>query len=320
MPVTRERIRQGADQFARRSATALGRPPARDPYRDLSQALDHGGNKPERTTGILTRPASPLPGGTPPELQTELDKHLAASRDLQDALTRMLSRKGGPRVLETRTFTIPASGVYEQGHFRVPYSSIAILNPNQSPGQSVTVYGTQTNIVGSTVIASIPNASLLAVAPLGTLWQVAWSVALRGTITAADAANMDLDSPVGTLKLKGMYPGAVGSYPQTTLNIAPGSNGLSVVTPGAASSAAAIYDAEISATPLNNQAAALIVSSGAANGTAPGGGQGQFSVPPQSFVALPMTGSALSIYGTPGAVVSYVAMVDRVQPIAAKLV
>lgn len=70
---------------------------------------------------------------------------------------------------------------------------------------------------------------------------------------------------------------------------------------------------------LNYSANAITVSSGAAQGSAPGGGQGQFNVPANCFVALPLEGSSIAFYGTPAATFSYVVMLDRCQPAAATI-
>jgi hypothetical protein len=70
---------------------------------------------------------------------------------------------------------------------------------------------------------------------------------------------------------------------------------------------------------LNPNATSLIVSSGPAQGAAPGGGQGQFEVPPNTFVCMNLAGSSLTVYGAAGTTFSYSVLIGRVQPFAASI-
>jgi hypothetical protein len=75
---------------------------------------------------------------------------------------------------------------------------------------------------------------------------------------------------------------------------------------------AAIAAANLSAFPV-------VITSAAAQGSAPGGGQGQMQVPPGTYLAQNMAGQTLTFYGTPGAVITYSVLVNRIQPSAAQL-
>jgi|HubBroStandDraft_4_1064222.scaffolds.fasta_scaffold01801_8 hypothetical protein len=70
---------------------------------------------------------------------------------------------------------------------------------------------------------------------------------------------------------------------------------------------------------VNPGAQPLTVSSGPPQGAAPGGGQGQFTVPACSYVALNITGSSLTVYGPSGATFAYSVMTHRIQPSAGQL-
>jgi hypothetical protein len=67
---------------------------------------------------------------------------------------------------------------------------------------------------------------------------------------------------------------------------------------------------------LNAGTSPVIVSTGPAQGSAPGGGQGQVIVPALSFAAWNMEGSSLSIYGPAGTQISYSVFTDSVMPSA----
>lgn len=129
-------------------------------------------------------------------------------------------------------------------------------------GTGLTVQGTGvvTNPGASTIIASLSAANLLLAAPIGTLWAITWSVGLQGTVTAADANNMRLLMPIATTQMNAIYPGVVGQFGQPNINLQPASgNNITVATIAASSGAAAIYTAQIVATPL---IAPLVFSSG----------------------------------------------------------
>lgn len=143
--------------------------------------------------GVITAPARPLPGGTPDGPVAALEEHMAAARQHLDQIARQLRARAGPGVLETATITIPASGVYAQDRYRIPYASVAVLNTG---------------------------------------------------------------------------------------------------------------------------AAGLTVTSSPAQDAAPGGGQGTVKIPAGAFLAINLAGSALSIYGAAGTVVTYSVMTDRIQPSA----
>lgn len=110
--------------------------------------------------------------------------------------------------------------------------------------------GVVTNPAANGTIASINAATLQGVAPQGTIFAVNWTVSLQGTVTAADANNMALESPANTIKELGIFPGVVGDYPQQGINITPGNFGIFVQAVGAASGVSAVYAAQLTATPL----------------------------------------------------------------------
>jgi len=115
---------------------------------------------------------------------------------------------------------------------------------------SVTASGNVPNPGATTTIASISAAALTAVAPAGSLWQVQWTPSLQGTVTGADANNMQLQSNLGT-KQPGVFPGADGNYPQTGVTFTvPSGAGILVQSIAAASGVSAIYGAQITATYL----------------------------------------------------------------------
>ena len=94
--------------------------------------------------GLVTRPARPLPGGTPEGPVKALEEHLAASRGHLNEIAQLLQRQSGPGVLETATITIPsqsqeagfepgAPGVFTQDRYRVPYAAVFVINPSAAP-------------------------------------------------------------------------------------------------------------------------------------------------------------------------------------------
>lgn len=124
------------------------------------------------------------------------------------------------------------------------------VNASQPTGNvpSVTVEGTATNPGAGGIIASISAAAIAAAGiPNGALVVVQWQVSLQGTVTAADADNMRIASPLGTLKEVALYPGVVGNYPQDPFNMVWNTgNDVTVTATAAASGASAIYGAQIS--------------------------------------------------------------------------
>ena len=162
----------------------------------------------------------------------------------------LLRNYNGPWMIETLLISW-AAGV-ESASLQIGTDRVI---PLQGPGagftgQSVQAAGNVTNPGANTIIASISAASLLAAAPIGTIWSVNWTAELQGTVTAADGNNMNLIMPIGTIRETGEFPGVAGVYPQLPVLLQPASgNNISVSNPNAASGAAAIYAAEITATP-----------------------------------------------------------------------
>jgi len=107
-----------------------------------------------------------------------------------------------------------------------------------------------TNPGANATIVSIGATALQAIGPPGTAFDIQWTALLEGTIAAGDQNNMYLSSPLNTNRQQGEFPGVVGTYPQQGLrNFVPGSAGINVQANAAASGVAAIYAAEITATP-----------------------------------------------------------------------
>lgn len=134
------------------------------------------------------------------------------------------------------------------------------INAGQPPGQTVQIYADLQSVTqtqpqgGSANEGSVTNpgalATIVSVPIAGGANLVKWTVQLSGTIAAADANNMQL--PAGTNNtLTAMTLGAAGIYPQPDMSIfvqAAGST-LIVRSIGAASGAAAVYSAQVTALP-----------------------------------------------------------------------
>jgi hypothetical protein len=117
--------------------------------------------------------------------------------------------------------------------------------------QSIVVQGQATDPgAGGTIVST---SALTA----GTTYTVAWSVTLEGTVTTADANNMQIIALNLNAAPDAFYPGAVGTYPQTTVTATPTGNTATVKAIAAASGASAIYAAQVIFTPLAATAGAL---------------------------------------------------------------
>jgi hypothetical protein len=97
---------------------------------------------------------------------------------------------------------------------------------------------------------------------VGAVYLVQWTVTLIGTVTSADANNMQLSfTGLGTTPFA-YYPGAVGTYPQLPLTIQPATATLKIQSIAAGSGASATYGGQIIATPQAPPIAAAIPPSG----------------------------------------------------------
>lgn len=67
---------------------------------------------------------------------------------------------------------------------------------------------------------------------------------------------------------------------------------------------------------LNDSDTGLTVVAGG-RGSLPGDGPGQFTAPPRSFVVMPLAGTGVAVYGTPGARFSYTLLAAAPTPVAA---
>lgn len=97
----------------------------------------------------------------------------------------------------------------------------------------------------------------------GVDYSVEWATGLEGTVTAADANNMELSSAGIGGNLVAIYPGAIGGpYQQLTVTGSPSATSLQVKAVAAASGASAVYWATIVATPQNPAAGVLALPPG----------------------------------------------------------
>jgi hypothetical protein len=126
-----------------------------------------------------------------------------------------------------------------------------------SAGSVVSAQATNTATdpgAGGTV-ANISAATLVGIAPAGTIWTVNWQVSLQGTVTSADANNMSVVSNLST-KATALYPGVAGNYSQLPVQFAiPSGAGITIEAVAAASGASAVYGAQVVAYPTSVQQA-----------------------------------------------------------------
>lgn len=116
-------------------------------------------------------------------------------------------------------------------------------------GLAVEAEGSATAPAANTIIASISAAQLLASAPIGTTWTVAWTVSLAGTPGAADVDNVNVQMPIATVRAIAVMPGVVGNWPQNPFQVTPApGNNISAVAIGAAA-AGSVYSVQMVATP-----------------------------------------------------------------------
>ncbi len=131
--------------------------------------------------------------------------------------------------------------------------SIIVQGPTtvQPPtAQSVQASGNVAAPGALATIVSMSAVTLQSISPGLSLWQVAWSVALEGTLAAADANNMRLSSQGVVIETAEM-PAVAGTYPQPAVQwpLAATNAGFIVQSIGAAT-AGSVYGAEIVATPI----------------------------------------------------------------------
>ena len=65
-------------------------------------------------------------------LWRDLRDYLTESRQHLDQIARVMRDNGSPAVLETRTVAIGSAG-YAERSYRIPYASVAVINPSTSP-------------------------------------------------------------------------------------------------------------------------------------------------------------------------------------------
>ena len=112
-----------------------------------------------------------------------------------------------------------------------------------APSPSLSIFGTSTDPAANTAIAE-----LFSVQP-GT-YQVVADVFVSGTVTAADGANMQIICP-GLPNVVIAYPGVAGVLGTVSIVITLLASGnVSITNPVAASGAAAVYNASLTATPI----------------------------------------------------------------------
>lgn len=236
--------------------------------------------------------AEPDPVGGDPlaRLVMALDGSAKATRD-QTARLLARARACQPIPLPPMVYTVTAAGALAPG---TGFGGAAATGPRTGYFWDVTrvsleglVGSTGTTLAASGTVTDPGAAATIANIALGSLspgdWLIQVTVGLEGTVTAADANNMRLR--VNAVNLETYeYPGVVGLYPMPaqTVQIPAGfTSGITVQTVGAASGAAAIYTAQITATQqlpgdevrLYKQRGAL-ASAGAHTFTASGGATG----------------------------------------------
>lgn len=194
--------------------------------------------------------------------KAELDDSLHASTKWQREAAFGVRHQALPRMIGT-----PAGGALNLGYdqpdgiycgpkagwywaiSRVSVDGLAVTTTSPATAYpSVTASGNVTDPGATTTIASISAAALTAVAPAGSLWQVAWIASMQGTVAAGDQDNMQLNSNLAT-KQVGVFPAQVGNYQQLGVAFTvPSAAGILVQSIIAASGATAIYGAQITAT------------------------------------------------------------------------
>lgn len=272
---------------------------------------------PRHPRGIITAPARALPGGTPRDAWEGFHEHLRESTELRSQMKRLMDSMGAGAVLETATATIPAAdagldagapGVWTRDRYRVPFASVAVINP---PTTTASVYKAGS---ATAPLAGAPIVTLPVVLPAG-LYTISGAVHYGGTVetTAIDNFQLQLGSKVLYPNLDSVDAANGAATPFRFLNVA--SDGVNAFSINAIvnASAGATYIASLQADPVGSS---LIVTSGSPQTSAPGGGQGQIYVAPSSMVAMNLAGSQLTIYGTPGQLVSYSVMTRPIQPYA----
>lgn len=104
-------------------------------------------------------------------------------------------------------------------------------------------------------VASIGAAALDAIQPNGGIWSVSWETQLIGAVAdPADRNNMELTSPLNTVKAISLQNAVAGTATQSPVTIARNAGqGINVQAVGAAT-AGTTYGAQIIATPLTSLA------------------------------------------------------------------
>lgn len=163
-------------------------------------------------------------------------------------LAQPLPEYDGPIIVTSIVAVYPPTSELAQINLGRPDRIIPIINNIDT---TVQTEGSVTSPSASQIVASISAASLLAVAPAGTFWNVTWTIELGGTIAAIDANNLNLVCPLATIRENGIYPAIVGTYPQepTSFPVQAAQN-ISAVTIGAGT-VGSIYTVQITATPVN---------------------------------------------------------------------
>jgi hypothetical protein len=113
--------------------------------------------------------------------------------------------------------------------------------------QSIVVQGSATDPGAGGTICSIGTLTP------ETIYAVQWSVTLSGTVTSADANNMQLTGLGFNAAPEAYYPGVVGTYPQIPLTAQSSGVTAAVKAIAAASGSTAVYSAQVILTPLQTQ-------------------------------------------------------------------
>lgn len=201
----------------------------------------------------IGRVTEPEPIGVADEPQRLPPGFLAESQSEFTEALRVLARRAEEQALYVDEYVTQGpvaaavTSVTLQPQYELYYERIKrviVTGPTANGLAPIVASGNPTNPGAGAIIANAGN-------PPAGLYQVNWTVGLEGTVTAADADNMRIVS-ASTIVVKGVFPGVVGEYPQDSFQfLADGVSQVAIKAQAAASGASAIYNGQISLTPIS---------------------------------------------------------------------